>query len=94
MRLIRIFATSLILLTNLLVVSTSQLAQENAHRHHPRYKLIDLGAPISYGPVNELGSKLLNNEGVVSSYADTTVPDPLAAEFCYVPDCLVAHAFQ
>jgi hypothetical protein len=44
--------------------------------------------------VNGLGSKLLNNEGVVSSYADTTTPDPLAADFCYIPDCLVAHAFR
>ncbi|NYF53959.1 hypothetical protein [Tunturiibacter gelidoferens] len=83
------------LLINLVLLSTILTAQDDAARHHPRYKLIDigtLGGPISYGPVNGLGSKLLNNEGVVSSYADTTAPDPLAP--CYVPDCLVAHAFR
>jgi probable HAF family extracellular repeat protein len=71
-------------------------AQDNAHRHHPRYKLIDLGTlggPISYGPVNGDGGRLLNNDGIVTSYSDTTAPDPDAPGFCYV-DCLVAHAFR
>ena len=62
-------------------------AQDNAHRHHPRYKLIDLGTlggPISYGPVNGDGGRLLNNDGIVTSYSDTTAPDPDAPGFCYV----------
>ncbi len=72
------------------------VAQEHAAHHH-RYKFIDLGTlggPHSYGPVNGLGSRLLNNAGVVTSYADTTAQDPLAPILCYGPDCLVAHAFR
>jgi uncharacterized membrane protein len=37
--------------------------------------------------------RILNNSGVVSSYADTTAPDPNAPDFCFDADCLVAHAF-
>ncbi|HKU25541.1 MAG TPA: hypothetical protein VJQ54_08725 [Candidatus Sulfotelmatobacter sp.] len=69
-------------------------AQEHAAHYH-RYKFIDLGTlggPHSYGSPNGSGSRLLNNAGVVALSADTTAQDPLAAIFCYVPDCLVAHA--
>ena len=64
---------------------------------HPRYKLVDLGTlggPVSYGSVNGDGGRLLNDRGVVSSYADTSNPDLNAPDFCYVADCLVAHAFR
>src|ERR1700758_415813 len=68
------------------------------HRNrHPHYKLVDLGTlggPISYGSANGDGGRLLNNMGIVSSYADTTAPDPLAPDFCFDPDCLVAHAYR
>jgi probable HAF family extracellular repeat protein len=71
------------------------LAEEHAsHYHH--YKFIDLGTlggPHSYGSPNGPGSRLINNAGMVASSADTASPDPLAATFCYVPDCMVAHAF-
>ena len=63
----------------------------------PRYKLVDLGTlggPISYGSANGDGGRLLNNDGVVSSYADTSVPDPFAPDFCFDADCLVAHAYR
>jgi len=90
-----------ILLVNLAIFSVSLAAQENDARHQPRYnphyKLIDLGTlggPISYGQINGFGSRLLNDAGVVSSFADTTAPDPNAPDFCFVPDCLVAHAFR
>jgi probable HAF family extracellular repeat protein len=72
------------------------VAQEHAVQHH-HYKFIDLGTlggPHSYGSPNGPGSRLLNSAGVVASSADTTAQDPLAAIFCYVPDCLVAHAFR
>src|SRR5712664_3397541 len=64
---------------------------------HPHYKLIDLGTlggPHSYGSVNGDGFQLLNNSGVVASYADLAVPDPNAAFFCYDQDCFQAHASQ
>ena len=70
--------------------------QERA-AHYQHYKFIDLGTlggPHSYGSPNGPGSRLINNAGVVASSADTTAQDPLAAIFCYVPDCLVAHAFR
>ncbi len=63
---------------------------------HPRYKLVDLGTfggPIAYGPANGLGSRLLNEKGQVTSYADTSAPDPFGPNFCFA-DCLLAHAFR
>jgi uncharacterized membrane protein len=30
----------------------------------------------------------------VTSFADTTVPDPFAPDFCFDPDCLIAHGFR
>jgi probable HAF family extracellular repeat protein len=69
----------------------------SAQQHTVRYNLIDLGTlggPISYGSANGDGGRLLNNAGVVSSYADTSLPDPVAPDFCFVPDCLLAHAYR
>src|SRR4051812_32185799 len=57
--------------------------------HYPHYRFIDLGTlggPHSYGPVNGLGSRLLNNAGVVASYADTPAEHPDAPDFCGVPN--------
>lgn len=62
-----------------------------------RYRLVDLGTlggPISYGSANGDGGRLLNNAGVVSSYADTSLPDPFAPDFCFDADCLLAHAYR
>ena len=68
---------------------------QDSHAHnHTSYKLIDLGTlggPISYGSVNGGGFRLLNDSGMVASYADLAVPDPNASFFCYA-DCYQAHA--
>jgi probable HAF family extracellular repeat protein len=80
----------------LLVWQTSPI-QLPAQQHTVRYKLIDLGTlggPISYGSANGDGGRLLNNEGVVSSYADTSLPDPFAPDMCFDADCLLAHAYR
>jgi probable HAF family extracellular repeat protein len=75
------------------------LTQDNSHhgtKHH-HYKFIDLGTlggPHSYGSVNGDGFSLLNNSGVVASYADLSAPDPNQGYFCYDADCYQAHAFQ
>jgi hypothetical protein len=66
--------------------------QDSSTIRTPRYsyKLIDLGTfggPISYQSANFEGSRILNNAGVVSSYADTTAPDPFAPDFCFDADC-------
>jgi hypothetical protein len=61
---------------------------------HSRYRVIDLGTlggPSSYKSVNAPGYQIINNSGVISASADTSVPDPNAPN-CYFPDCLVAHA--
>jgi probable HAF family extracellular repeat protein len=68
-----------------------------AAQQHPRYRLIDLGTldgPHSYGSINGDGFQLLNNSGIVASYADTAVPDPNAPSLCFDPSCFVAHAFR
>jgi probable HAF family extracellular repeat protein len=61
-----------------------------------RYKLIELtlGGPVSHESTNGDGGRVLNNAGVVSSYAETAFPDPFAPDFCYEEDCLLAHAFR
>jgi probable HAF family extracellular repeat protein len=52
-----------------------------------------LGGPHSYGEINGDGIPLLNNSGIVGSFADTANPDPKAPN-CDVPDCFLAHAFS
>ena len=76
---------------------SAQNANDRNNRHQPRYKLIDLGTlggPISYGSVSGDGFRLLNNDGVVTSFADTSKPDPNAPNFCFDSDCLLAHGFR
>jgi probable HAF family extracellular repeat protein len=84
------------LLVSAILLLPRAFAQEHSDRHH-HYKLIDLGTfggPHSYGSVNGDGFQLLNNSGVVASYADLAVPDPNAALFLFVPDGFQAHAVQ
>ncbi len=70
----------------------------NDRKHLPRYKLFDigtLGGPHSYGSVSGDGFRMLNNDGIVSSYADTSRPDPNRPNFCFASaDCLAAHAIR
>jgi hypothetical protein len=76
------------------LVGPAQLAGQ-APTKQPRYKLIDLGTlggPHSYGSINGDGFQLLNNSGMVASYADTSVPDPNAPNLCFDPSCFIAHA--
>jgi probable HAF family extracellular repeat protein len=67
---------------------------ELSAQHTVRYRLVELslGGPISY-PSGD-GARVLNNAGVVSSFADTASPDPFAPDFCFDPDCQLAHAFR
>jgi probable HAF family extracellular repeat protein len=63
---------------------------------HTRYRLIEIGTfggPTSYDDINGFGDQILNNSGVVSSHADTSVPDPFP-QTCFQPDCFVSHAFR
>ena len=77
-----------------LAIPTIGLGQE-----HHRYKLIDigtLGGLTSYDDVNGFGVQILNNAGIVTSFADTAIPDPRAStpNLCYNPDCFLSHAFR
>jgi len=67
-------------------------AEPDAER--PHYRLIDLGTlggPHSYGSINGTGFRLLNDSGIVESFADTAMPDPNAPD---CPNCFLAHAFR
>jgi probable HAF family extracellular repeat protein len=74
---------------------------QSKHKHH-RFKLIDMGTfggPQSYFDPNSgqtIGSSspLLNNRGTVTGFADTSMPDRFAPNFCFVADCFVTHVFQ
>jgi probable HAF family extracellular repeat protein len=60
---------------------------------HPRFRLVDigtLGGPHSYGEING-ADVLLNDSGIVESWADTAVQDPNAPD---CPNCFLAHAFR
>jgi probable HAF family extracellular repeat protein len=81
----------------LLLPSFTTPLQLSAQQQTPRYKLValgTLGGPISYGSANGDGGRLLNNEGVLSSYADTSLADPFAPDMCFDADCLLAHAYR
>ena len=86
---------SSILMTTLFALAIP-LSGAAAQNHH-HYKLVDLGTfggPTAYGSINGPGLQLINNSGVVSSFADTAMPDPNAPTFCYNPDCFLSHAFH
>jgi probable HAF family extracellular repeat protein len=89
------FSAALLFPASLIAQQHGDEQGERGARH--RYKLVDLGTfggPHSYGSTNGDGSRMLNNAGVVTSFADTAIPDPNAPDHCFVPDCLVAHAFR
>jgi probable HAF family extracellular repeat protein len=76
-----------ILLTASLIAATPLAAQQ------PRYRLVDigtLGGPHSHGEING-ADVLLNNSGIVASWADTALPDPNSPG---CGDCFLGHAFR
>ena len=84
-------------ITAMTLLATLAIPASLTAQDHSRYKFIDLGTLgglHSYGSVNGDGFQLLNNSGIVASSADTALPDPNAPNFCFVPDCLLAHAFR
>src|SRR5215467_6430358 len=77
-------------------IAQTEPSDNTKKNHKVRYKLIELtlGGPISYYAFDGDGARLLNNAGVVSSSADTTLADPFAGVFCFNPDCLLANAYR
>jgi probable HAF family extracellular repeat protein len=74
------------------LIGAAPVQAGSKHHHYKLVELETLGGPHSYGSVNGAGSALLNDSGLVASYADTASPDPNAAFGCYVADCFQAHA--
>jgi len=90
-----------------LVVPIGLTAQEQPAAPEPhRYKLIDLGTfggPSSYlstsNAANGAVNQVLNNQGTVVGWGDTSTLDPFASNpvGCFSPfppDCFLPHAFQ
>jgi probable HAF family extracellular repeat protein len=77
--------------------SEKSLASPDGGGFPTRYKLVDLGTlggPIGYGSLSGDGMRLLAQNGTVTSFADTSNPDPFAPDFCNVPDCLTTHGYR
>jgi hypothetical protein len=67
----------------------------NDEQRHHHYRLIDigtLGGPVSYLSAAGQGSLVLNSQGMVAGFADTSSADPFFPN-CFDPDCFVAHGF-
>jgi len=82
------------------LAAQNKAKQNHSHRPH-HYQLVDLGStfggPQSYfvpaSGQDIAGSSLLNRGGTAVAFADTSMPDPFAPNFCFY-DCLVSHAFM
>jgi probable HAF family extracellular repeat protein len=78
-------------------LAAQEQQQQGQKKERTRYKFIDLGTfggPTNYLSINGAGLPILNNSGIVSSSADTSIPDPNAPNFCSNPDCLISHAYR
>jgi probable HAF family extracellular repeat protein len=83
-----------LLIATTCVHSTAQEAREQKSTLYHHYQLIDigtLGGPTAYKSVNAPGYQILNNAGVISASADTSIPDPNFPN-CFNSDCFVTHA--
>lgn len=82
------FITAIMLLAAL--VSTTRLTAQ------VRYKVVDMGT--FGGPQGFFTEQvqIINDQGTVTGYLDTSTPDPNFPNFavCLNPDCLLPHAFQ
>jgi probable HAF family extracellular repeat protein len=84
----------LFLLVVPVLVTTQKGWAQVRGKQHAHYKIIDTG---SFGGPNShmnLGAHILNNNGMLTGFADTAEPDPYAPDGCWDGDCLVAHTFR
>lgn len=89
--------TFLLLLTaSARVVGQQTTAAQGQNKLPPRYKVVFIstfGGPNSHFSVG--GTRILNNNGMFTGFADTPEPDPYAPEDeCWDGDCFVAHTFR
>ena len=64
--------------------------QQGKKEKNTRYTLTDLGTFGGPQSFLNISAQVLNDQGVVTGYADTSTPDPL----CYFDDCFYPNAFQ
>jgi probable HAF family extracellular repeat protein len=91
------------LFATLLVPIHLPAQEQQQSKPQPRYKLIDLGTfggPSSYlqtdNGTNGAPNRVINSEGTVAGWGDTSTPDPYAPN-CFNPyaqDCFLPDAFQ
>jgi probable HAF family extracellular repeat protein len=92
-------SVSLALLTTLFM-PLQLFAHPPAVHHH--YQLVDIGTFGGLGSAfvpgsgdSFSGSSVLTSGGTAVGYADTSMPDPFAPNFCFSQyDCAVVHTFQ
>jgi probable HAF family extracellular repeat protein len=80
-------------IAGIILLAASLTAATPLGAQQPRYRLVDigtLGGPHSHGEING-ADVLLNNAGIVGSWADTAIPDPNMPDCA---DCFLFHAFR
>ena len=90
---------TLMCVTSITLFIALTIPAQLAAQGHTRYQLIDigtLGGPVSYRSGDGEGQRELNNRGMVVGTADTSTPDPNAAnpDLCVNLDCFLSHAIQ
>lgn len=83
MKLRRLLVAVLVVVTFLAVLSTSSRLHAQAHVH---YRLVDLGTLGGPNSSEIIQSPIINKQGAVAGYSDTSIP-------CPGPDCFLFHAF-
>lgn len=88
---------SLIFMIGVLVFTKLAVPIRLDAQEHARYQLIDLGTfggPQSYVYIPNNYAAVLNDQGTVAGWADTSItPDPFSP-YCFNQDCYVSTAFQ
>jgi probable HAF family extracellular repeat protein len=94
MKLARLNRVATALLINLAIFSTYLTAQEDALRHHQRYRLVDVGTFGGPNSVYNVFTRIATDDGRVVGAANTAAPDPNAPHCFDLDTCLVQHAWQ
>ncbi|HWW16691.1 MAG TPA: hypothetical protein VN310_18670 [Candidatus Dormibacteraeota bacterium] len=87
-----IYTTALALFAALALPIGLGAQNKPEHKNHS-YQFVDLGTFGGPGSYVTPTSVPINNAGVATGTADTTIPDPYAP-FCFSPECLVTHTFH
>ncbi len=85
--------TTAMLLINFVALSCGLAAQDSVSRHHPGYKIIEIGTFGGPNSVYNGGTRFATNDGTVVGAANTDQQD-LNAPDCFEPTCYVQHAWE